>query len=45
MHDIWRVQLVDMHLISRYNEGILFSCFTDIFSKFAWIISLKDKNP
>ena len=34
--------LADMKLISKYNIGILF--FISIFSKFAWVFTLKDKK-
>ena len=34
-----------MQLISKFNKGIRFSLrFIDIYSKHAWIISLKDKK-
>ena len=34
-----------MQLISRYNKGIRFSlCVIDIFSKYAWVVPLKDKK-
>ena len=34
-----------MQLISKFNKGIRFSLrFIDIYSKNAWIISLKDKK-
>ena len=34
-----------MQLISKSNKEIGFSvCFNDIFSKYAWVISLKDKK-
>ena len=34
-----------MQLLSRYNKGIRFLlCVTDIFSKYAWIVPLKDKK-
>ena len=37
--------LSDMQLISKFNEGIRFlSCVFDIFSKYAWVIPLKDKK-
>ena len=37
--------LADMQLLSRYNKGIRFLlCVIDIFSKYAWVVSLKDKK-
>ena len=37
--------LADMQLISRYNKGIRFLlCVIDIFSKYAWVVPLKDKK-
>ena len=34
-----------MQLISKFNKEIPFSlCVFDIFSKYAWVISLKDKK-
>ena len=34
-----------MQLISKFNKGIrFFLCAFDIFSKWAWVIPLKDKN-
>ena len=34
-----------MQLISKFNKGIRFLlCTTDIFSKYAWAIPLKDKK-
>ena len=34
-----------MQLISKFNKGFRFSlCVIDIFSKYAWVISLKDKK-
>ena len=43
--NIWRDDLADMQLISKFNKGIRFLlCVIDIFSKYAWIIPLKDKK-
>ena len=43
--NIWSVDLADMQLLSKYNEGIRFLlCVIDIFSKYAWVVPLKDKN-
>ena len=34
-----------MQLISKFNKGIrLFLCVIDIFSKYTWVIPLKDKR-
>ena len=34
-----------MQLISKFNKGFRFSlCVIDIFSKYAWVVPLKDKN-
>ena len=39
------VDLADMQLLSKYNKGIRFLlCFIDIFSKYAWVVPLKDKK-
>ena len=38
-------ELADMQLISEFNKRIRFLlCVFDICSKYAWAISLKDKN-
>ena len=43
--NIWGVDLADMQLLSKYNKGIrFFLCVIDIFSKYAWVVSLKDKK-
>ena len=43
--DIWGVNLADMRLLSKFNKGFRFLlCFIDIFSKYAWVIPLKDKK-
>ena len=42
---IWGGDLVDMQLISKFNKGIHFLlCVIDVFSKYAWVIPLKDKK-
>ena len=34
-----------MQLITKFNEGIKFLlCVIDIFSKYAWVVPLKDKK-
>ena len=43
--NIWGVDLVDMQLLNKFNEGFRFLlCVIDIFSKYAWVIPLKDKK-
>ena len=43
--NIWGADLVDMQLISKFNKGFRFSLwFIDIFSKYAWVVPLKDKK-
>ena len=43
--NIWGVDLADMQLLSKYNKGIRFLlCAIDIFSKYAWVVPLKDKK-
>ena len=43
--NIWGVDLTDMQLLSKFNEGFRFLlCVIDIFSKYAWVIPLKDKK-
>ena len=42
---IWGLDLADMELIRKLNKGFRFLlCVVDIYSKYAWIIPLKDKN-
>ena len=39
------VDLADMQLISKCNKGIKYLlCVVDLFSTYAWIVSLKDKK-
>ena len=33
-----------MQLISKFDKGIRFLCFINIFSKYAFVIELKDKR-
>ena len=43
--NIWGADLADMQLLSKYNKGIRFLlCVVDIFSKYAWVVPLKDKK-
>ena len=42
---MWRVDLADMQLLSKFNKGLRFLLYDiDIFSKYAWVIPLKDKK-
>ena len=43
--NIWGVDLADMQLLCKFNKGFRFLlCAFDIFSKYAWVIPLKDKR-
>ena len=43
--NIWGVDLADMQLLSKFNKGFRFLlCVIDIFSKYAWVMPLKDKK-
>ena len=50
MHSSFRdsilgVDLADMQLLSKFNKGFRFLlCVIDIFSKYAWVVPLKDKK-
>ena len=40
-----RVDLADMQSLSKYNKGIKYLlCTIDLFSKYAWVIPMKDKK-
>ena len=42
---IWGVDLADMQLISKYEKRIRYLlCTIYIFSKYAWVVPLKDKK-
>ena len=43
--NIWGADLADMKLISKFNKGFRFFLrVIDIFSEYAWVVPLKDKN-
>ena len=43
--NIWGADLADMQLINKFNKGIRFlPCAIDIYSKYAWVVPLKDKK-
>ena len=43
--NIWGADLADMQLLSKSNKGLRFLlCVIDIFSRHAWVITLKDKK-
>ena len=43
--NIWGVDLADMQLISKHNKGIRYLlCVIDLFSKYAWVVPLRDKK-
>ena len=43
--NIWGVDLADMQLINKFNKGIKYLlCVNGLFSKYAWVVPLKDKK-
>ena len=43
--NIWGVDLADMQSLSKYNKGNKYLlCAIDLFSKYAWIVPIKDKK-
>ena len=42
--NIWGADLANMQLIRKFNKGFrFFLCVIDIFSKYTWVVPLKDK--
>ena len=43
---IWGTDLADMQLISELSKGfwLLLLCVMDVYSKYAWVVPLKDKR-
>ena len=45
LDNIWGANLADMQLLSKCNKGIRFLSYAiDTFSKYTWVIPLKDKK-
>ena len=43
--NIWGADLADTHLISKFNIGFrVLICVIDVYNKYAWVISLKEKR-
>ena len=43
--NIWDADLADTQLITKFNKELRFLlCVIDIFSKYAWVVPLKDKK-
>ena len=43
--NIWGVDLAYMQSLSKYNKGIKYLlCAIDLFSKYAWVVPIKDKK-
>ena len=43
--NIWGVDLADMQSLSKFNKGFKYLlCAIDLFSKYAWVIPIKDKK-
>ena len=43
--EIWAADLVDMQTFSRFNRGLKYVlAVIDIFSKYGWLVPLKDKS-
>ena len=43
--NIWGVDLADIQSLGKFNKGIKYLlCAIDLFSKYAWVIAIKDKK-
>ena len=43
--NVWGVYLVDMQSLTKHNKGVKYLlCAIDLFSKYAWVVFLKDKR-
>ena len=43
--NIWGIDLADMQSLSKYNKEITYLlCAIDLFSKYVWVIHIKDKK-
>ena len=42
--NILAADLDDMQLISKFNQGVFFLCVILIFSKYTWVVPLKEEN-
>ena len=43
--NVWGVNLADVQLTSKHSKGIKYLlCVIDLFSKYAWVVLLKDKK-
>ena len=44
-NNIWGADLADMQLLSMFNNRFIFLlCVIDIFSRYTWVVSLRDKK-
>ena len=45
MDNMWGIDLADMQSLSKYNKEIKYLlCAVDLFSKYAWLVPIKDKK-
>ena len=42
--NIWGTDLANIQLINKYNKGIQFLCAIDVFSKYPWVATFKEKK-